>query len=422
MVFSDPQSSRRHFLTATAALAISAGMPRIAGAAGGRVVIVGGGWGGLAAARELRRLAPQMDVVLIDRNSAFFSCPLSNRWLADLIEGRALQHDYERAATRHGYRFLRAGVSAIDRERREVLAGDERIAYDWLILAVGIRYDYRAWFGDDTRAAAETESRFGCAFRPGEQAALKQRLDAFTGGTLVMNVPLMPYRCPPAPYERACMIASLFKARNIKGRIILLDPNPTPQGFNRIFNGQYRDRIVHVPQAGIRSLDPFGKKLATDVEDFHFDEAILMPPQQAGDLAHQAGLTRDGWAEQEALTFRARADERIYLVGDMIGRASPLFGYYPKSGHMAAAQGRIAAAQIAARAAGGEAPQQLPESICYVLAGAEPMEMMRLETSYRIRGDGAIMQTAKQHYDPQPRDEDIAWAKSMFADMLAGEI
>lgn len=414
-----PQRSRRRFLTAASALAASAAWPAIVPAARGRVVIVGGGWGGLAAARELRRLAPEMEVTLIERNAAFFSCPLSNRWLANLLDGRLLQHDYERAAAAYGYRFIRAEVTAIDRDRREVVTEQGRISYEWLILAVGIRHDYGVWFGNDRKAIAETESRFNCAFRPGEQAALKQRLDAFSGGTLIMNVPLMPYRCPPAPYERACLIATLFKARQIDAKIVLLDPNPMPRGFNRVFSGPYRDRIVYVPQATIRALDPFKRTISTEVEDFRFDDAILMPQQQAGDLAHEAGLVRNGWAEQEAQGFRARADERIYLIGDMIGRASALFGHYPKSGHMAAAQGRIAAAGIAAQAAGKEAPTVLPESVCYVLAGAEPMEMMRLETSYRMRGDGLVMQTVRQHHDPQPRDEDLAWARGMFAELLA---
>ena len=105
----------------------------------------------------------------------------------------------------------------------------------------------------------------------------------------------------------------------------------------------------------------------------------------------------------------------------MIDRASQLFGHYPKTGHMAAAQGRIAAQQIAARAAGREADHPLPESTCFVLAGTEPMEMVRIETSYRVRGDGLIQQAVRQHYDAQPRDEDIVWAKGMFADLLAAK-
>lgn len=393
---------------------------------GRRVVVVGGGWGGLAAARRVRELAPEMEVVLLERNAAFWSCPLSNRWLADRLDGRLLQHDYAQAAKAFGYTFIRTEVSAIDRDRRQVVTGDGTLTYDWLVLAVGIRDNHTAWFGDEAAPAAEARDRFGSAWQAGEQQALKTRLSQFAGGDLLMTVPPMPYRCPPAPYERACMIASLIRQKNLKARVILLDPNPMMQGFNRVFSGQYRDQITYVPQAQVKAIDPFRKTVRTDFEEFRFDEAILMPPQQAGELAWQAELiSRDtagkasGWAAQEANTYRSIVDRRIFLVGDMIDRASTLFGHYPKSGQMAAHQGRIAAAQIVAEARGQEAERQLPESTCYVLAGADPMEMMRIETRYRYRGDGLIMQTVKQHYDAQPRDEDVAWARGMFRELLA---
>jgi NADPH-dependent 2,4-dienoyl-CoA reductase/sulfur reductase-like enzyme len=424
-------------LAGTAVLGTAASLPWITHAAeallpasrGRRVVVVGGGWGGLAAARRLRELAPEMEVVLLERNAAFWSCPLSNRWLADRLDGRLLQHDYAQAAKAFGYTFIRTEVSAIDRDKRQLITRDGTLSYDWLVLAVGIRDNHAAWFGDETAPAAEARDRFGSAWQAHELQALKTRLAQFAGGDLLMTVPPMPYRCPPAPYERACMIASLIRQKKLKARIILLDPNPMMQGFNRVFSGQYREQITYVPQAQVKAVDPFRKTVSTDFETFRFDEAILMPPQQAGGLAWQAELIGkdaagkpSGWAAQEADTYRSLADRRIFLVGDMIDRASTLFGHYPKSGQMAAHQGRIAAAQIAAEAQGKEIKQnerQLPESTCYVLAGADPMEMMRIETRYRFRGDGLIMQTVKQHYDAQPRDEDVAWAKGMFRELLA---
>lgn len=105
-----------------------------------------------------------------------------------------------------------------------------------------------------------------------------------------MTLPPMPYRCPPAPYERALMIGRLLKARKIKGRLILIDPNPTIPGFGRTFAEQHKDQIVHMSQARVKSVDPFNKTLSTDFDDLRFDDAILMAPQQAGDLVWKAGL------------------------------------------------------------------------------------------------------------------------------------
>ena len=423
--------TRRNFLAvalaACAAPLFAQEPPALLPAAKGRrVVVVGGGWGGLSAARHLRALAPELEVVLLERNSAFFSMPLSNKWLAGLVDEKLLTHDYRAAAQAFGYAFLQAEVTAIDRDQRRLRTARGTLDYDWLVLAVGIRHDYAAWFGDDRRAIDEARARFACAWTPGgEFRALQARLDNFKGGDLVMTIPPPPYRCQLAPYERALVIAHLFKSRAVPGRLTLLDPNPPPQRFADVFEEQYKGQIQVVPHARVKSVDPFAKTIATEFDDIRFDEAILMPPQQAGDLAWQAGLIgRDaagkpsGWAAQEPLHLHALGDERIFLVGDLIDRASPLFGHYPKSGHLAAHLGRIAAQEIAARARGVAPEALLPESRCFVTTRMEPQESMRVDTQYRVRGDGLIVQTTKQNFDPNPRGEDVEWAKGMFGELF----
>lgn len=423
--------TRRNFLAvalaACAAPLFAQEPPALLPAAKGRrVVVVGGGWGGLSAARHLRALAPELEVVLLERNSAFFSMPLSNKWLAGLVDEKLLTHDYRAAAQAFGYAFLQAEVTAIDRDQRRLRTARGTLDYDWLVLAVGIRHDYAAWFGDDRRAIDEARARFACAWTPGgEFRALQARLDNFKGGDLVMTIPPPPYRCQLAPYERALVIAHLFKSRAVPGRLTLLDPNPPPQRFADVFEEQYKGQIQVVPHARVKSVDPFAKTIATEFDDIRFDEAILMPPQQAGELAWQAGLIgRDkdgkptGWAAQDPLHLHALGDERVFLVGDLIDRASPLFGHYPKSGHLAAHLGRIAAQEIAARARGVAPEALLPESRCFVTTRMEPQESMRVDTQYRVRGDGLIVQTTKQNFDPNPRGEDVEWAKGMFGELF----
>jgi NADPH-dependent 2,4-dienoyl-CoA reductase/sulfur reductase-like enzyme len=414
---------RRDFLLSGLGAILAAGVAPGVGVAmnGGRVVVVGGGWGGLAVARHLREMAPQLEITLLERKAAFWSGPLSNQWLAGRVDTRLITHDYARAAQAYGYRFIQAEVRDIDRVKRRVTSADFFIDYDWLVLAPGIRYDWSAWFGDDARATEHARTNYPCAFIPGDElAALKKKLDGFAGGDLVMTIPPMPYRCPPAPYERALVIAALLQGRGIKGRLIVLDPNPLMAAFSRVFAEQYKDRIVYVPHAKVKSLDPFARTVSTSFDDFRFDDAILMAPQQAGELARRAGVVgSSGWAEVDHLRFHARDDERVFVIGDAVGAVSPLFGHYPKSGHMAARQGRIVAAGIASRAAGRVAEAQLPESTCHVMTRLDPLEAMRLDTRYRLRGDGVIAQTVQQSLDPNPRGEDLAWAKSMFAELLA---
>lgn len=423
--------SRRRFLAAGAALGAARSFgqstPDLLPASGGRrVVIVGGGWGGLTAARHLRRLAPELEVVLIDRDAVFRSLPLSNQWLVERTPEALVQQDYAAAARAWGYRAIQAEVMAIDRERRRLHAAQGALGYDWLILAAGIRYDYRPWLGGDVRAIDATRRLYPAGFLAGELEALKRKLAEFKGGDLLMTVPPPPLRCPPAPYERAVMIAWLLKTRRIRGRLILVDAGGGMQRFNRMFAERYKDQILHLTHAPVKSIDPFNKTLSTEFDELKFDDAIIIPPQQAADLVWQAGLITvdaagkpDGWAGFDPLHLHAIGDERVFLVGDLLGRASPLFGHYPKSAHMASRLGRIAAAEIAARSRGKLPESALPESICHVYTDVEPLEMMRIDAQYRLRGDGLITQAVRQHEDPQPRGEDRQWAQGLYEEMLA---
>ncbi|MCX8087454.1 MAG: NAD(P)/FAD-dependent oxidoreductase [Rhodocyclaceae bacterium] len=416
---------RRRFLAAGAALGAAALLPAARAAARPRVVIVGGGWAGLAAARHLGELAPEAGITLLERNARFWSCPLSNKWLVDQLDGGLLQHDYVAAARRWDYRFVQTEVRGIDRGARRVATTAGNFDYDWLVLAVGIRHDWSAWFGDDTESAALAQTRYPAAWTPGpEFAALREKLRGFKGGDLLLTIPPAPFRCPPAPYERAALLAGWFAERGIPARIAILDANPPFQEFQRLFR-EFGDRVAYRSQTPVVAIDLRARVAKTEFEEFGFDDAILMPPQQAGDLAWQAGLIgRDakgrptGWAAADPLTFASHDDERVFVIGDALGHVSDLFGHYPKSAHMAVRQGRLAALQIAARLRGAELPAGFPDSLCHIATRYAPPEAIRLAASYRLRGDGALVQTTKTERDPQPRGEDVAWLRGLLREVL----
>ena len=420
--------TRRGFLAGGLALAAGGAFGQVAGGGRPRVVIVGGGWGGLTAAARLRRLAPELDVTLVERDAGFRSLPLSNAWLVGRAPEPLPRRDHADLARALGYAYLRAEVTAIDRARRRVQAGPRALDYDWLILAPGIRYDYAPWLGDDARAIEAVRRLYPAGYVAGELDALRHKLAEFKGGDLLMTVPPGPSRCPPAPYERAVMIAWWLKTRKIAGRLLLVDASGGMPRFNRVFADRYPDQVRHLTHATVKAIDPFARILRTEFDEIGFDDAIIIPPQGAADIVRQAGLLetdaagRPGaWAAFDPLHLHAVGDERVFLVGDLLGRASPLFGAFPKSAHMAVRQGRIAADGIIARTRGVPPAPTLPDSQCHVHTDVDPPEMMRIEAAYRRRGDGLIVQSLRQVEERQPRGEDEAWARGLYAEMLAAE-
>lgn len=398
-----------------------------------RIVVVGGGWGGLTVAKQLRLLAPQAEVVMLERNPVFFSCPLSNKWLIDVVDSSFLTFDYLRVSERHGYKFVQTEVLEVDRAARRVVTTQGSLDYDYLVIAAGIRYNYEAWFGNDRRAADAARARFPAAYVPNaEHVALKRALHDFKGGDWVMNLPAPPQRCPPSPYERACMVAWHFKTNKIPGRVTILDHKPRIMpigaGFKAAFDELYKDYITYVPNAQVQEVDPFAKRIKTSAGDMRFDHAVLMAPHQAADIAWKAGAIGtnaqgkpSGWADIEPRRLHLKSDDRVYVIGDAVGEVAPSFRFYPKSGHVANAHGHIVAGYIAQRLAGKEPELKLPDNLCYMLVNGSPREAISVQFDYTVNAQGVIEQ--QQIDDNERRAELVAenfrWAGLKFEDMFA---
>lgn len=415
-------TNRRQFLLAAGLLSL---LPPVF-AANRRVVIVGGGWGGLAAASQLRQLVPELEVTLVDRQPAFMSFALSNRWLVEAGAAPWARHDYAGLAKKHGYRFVQGDVTEVAIAQRNVVTTHGVLPYDWLVLAPGIRENWSAWQVEDPQAIAELRRRHsGVMQSAADLPALKQRLANFKGGDLLMTIPPAPFRCPPAPYERALFIAWWLKTQKIPGKLVIIDPNPMMPAFRNILLDRYKDQVTYLDHAKVRSVDLVRQSVSTDIDDIRFDEALLCPPQQAADVLWQSGLIRpeeggkpSGWAAQGATDFRSAADGRVFVIGDAAGLVSPQFGYFPKTGQVASRMGQAVARQIAAQATGKPQTPLLPESVCHVTSSIEPLENIRIDTSYRDRGDGFLIQTVKQTRNPNPAGEDAAWAAAMYREFL----
>lgn len=383
-----------------------------------KVVIIGGGWGGLAAARPL---ASHCDVLLIERNADFISLPLSNRWLAGLDNGKRLYQSYQTAAAEFGYRFRQGEVSGIDLTQRLVHTSVGNFPYDWLIVAAGIGEADSDLVNGDQKAAAHLRQHFPSAYTAGpELAALKAKLDAFSGGEFLLNIPRAPYRCPPAPYERAIIIAQNFKARGLKAQLTVVEPNAPWMGYQRIFREQFAAQINYLPNTALRELDPYRRIATLDIDEIQFDDAILMPPQQAANICRDNGLNGSDsqWAAVNPKNFQFLGNDRVFVIGDSVGAVSPLFGHYPKTGELASRMGTIVASEIIGQLNGKPVEPELPESTCFAYLSLNPPEFTRIDSSYRIRGDGEIAQKTNQQRENNPQGEEDAWLNARHAELF----
>lgn len=362
---------RRQFLRHSAALAALAAVPAAASAQvgrGARVVVVGGGFAGAACARYLRLWAPGASVTLVEAAREFVSCPMSNRVIGGTMSIRDLTRRYDSLASRHGVRVINDTVTAIDPATRQItLAGGSALPYDRLVIAPGIAFDYAALPGLNSAAAQE---RVPHAWKAGPQThELRRRIGAMPqGGVFAMHIPKAPLRCPPGPYERACLVASALRRSNPTAKVLVFDANPgilaKRELFADAFANRYKGMIEYVPNAGFEAIDAASGELSFDVHGkVRADVWNVIPPQRAGELALQAGLGGgQGWCEVDFLSYESRLVPAVHVIGDAIASAPGT----PKSAHMANQQAKVCAAAIAAHFAGRALnPEPIIANTCY---------------------------------------------------------
>jgi hypothetical protein len=192
-----------------------------------QVVIIGGGWGGLTVAKELKKIDPKFDVAIIEKNDSFMSCPFSNCNLGGLkgVSLSTLTHDYSQAVEKNGYGMLTAVVTGIDRVNKVVHTSKGGVGYDILVLAPGIDYNYKGQFPawSDAKIAKARRAAPAALVPGGEHVALDRMVKTMEEGDVVITVPAGKYRCPPAPFERASMIANYMKKEGLSGKVIILN-------------------------------------------------------------------------------------------------------------------------------------------------------------------------------------------------------
>ena len=360
---------RRQFLKAGAAGIAVAGLPGCAGVGGGatkgRVAVVGGGYGGATAARYIRLLDPSIDVVLIEPNEAFVSCPISNMVLGGFRTMADITRPYS-GLERHGVRVVRDTATAIDVEKKQVrLARGDAVPFDRVIVSPGVDFMWEALPAMGNEAA---QSRVLHAWKAGPQTArLRAQLEAMPdGGVYALSVPEAPYRCPPGPYERACQVAAYFKARKPRSKVLILDANPdvTSKGplFKRAWADLYPGIVEYRGNSKAVDVDVAASTVKLEFGDVKADVLNVVPPQKAGSIAAPFITANRRWCEVDWLTFEAKAAKGVHVLGDSLQIAPAM----PKSATMANGHAKVCAAAVVALL-NGEAPNPAPVLIntCY---------------------------------------------------------
>jgi len=367
--------NRRAFLKAAAAA--PAGMLLIPGAqakskAKGRVVVIGGGFGGATAAKYLKIGAPDVEVTLVERNKIFTSCPLSNEVISGEFPLSKLEIGYDGLA-RRGVNLVFDDATAIDADKKTVkLKGGKTLNYDELVLSPGIDFNFATVEGHSEELANTVLPH---AYRAGPQTLLlRNQLESMKdGGTFIIAVPPGPFRCPPGPYERAAQVAHYFKRKGMnKSKVLILDANDSFSKkalFDQAWALQYPGMIEWVPGASggkVIKVDAKSNTVFTDFDKFRGDVVNIIPLHHAGHIARNTGLTNErGWCTVNMLTMESTVKPGIWVVGDSCVHGDlPVFGA-PKSAHMANTQAKVAVAAIIAKFNGLPAPEPFFVNTCY---------------------------------------------------------
>jgi len=317
-------------------------------------------------------------------------------------------------------------VASIDPAKKTaVLASGPTIAYDKLILSPGVDLMFDGVAG---LRAAQAEGRILQAWKAGpETLALRRQLEAMPdGGVYAITIPEAPYRCPPGPYERACQVASYFKAAKPKSKVLILDANPdvTSKGplFKKVWAEQYAGMIEYRGQHKASAVDARTNTVKFEVhDDVKADVLNVLPPMRAGSIAVQTGLANANarWCGVNYLTFESTAAKDIHVLGDSIQIAPAM----PKSGHMANSHAKVAAAAIVAELAGWEVnTAPMLTNTCYsfvdgksVIHVASVHEYVAAEKTFKtVAGSGGVSA------GPTEQEGTYAWnwARTIWADAL----
>lgn len=427
--------NRRQFLTASAAsLAAAASLSSATSLAAPavqkarpRVVVVGAGYGGATFARFLKRWAPAYEITLIEPNRQFMSCPMSNTVIGGLNRMGDITFPYT-YLKRHVDRFVPDTVTSVDTEKRTVTtAGKHVFHYDRLVLAAGVELMFDKIEGYD--AAAQKVIKHAWKASPDQTDVLRKQIQAMPdGGVFVMSIPMTPYRCPPAPYERVSLVANYFKKAKPRSKIILLDGNSDFVSKKALFThawkkhygfGSDNSLIDYRPSNLASSVDAKAMQISSEFDDVKGDVINIVPPMRAAALTGQIGArTGDNgtWCPVDYLTMESTEIPNVHILGDSI------LSNLSKAAALANNTGKLCAYALSEILEGRQPdPAPVVTSTCY--SASTERTAFHVATVFRYNpadksmdvqpGGGVSLEESEKEFTAMR-----GWARNIWADTL----
>ena len=374
--------NRRNFLKTSGGVALATGVtlaaPGLAhAAAGGKVVVVGGGVAGATTARYLKLGNPDIDVTVIEPKASYHTCFMSNEVIGGERTLSQIEQTYD-GLLKMGIKVIKDSVTGIDAAKKTVTtAGGAKFGYDHCVVAPGISFKVDEF----AQGGEKIFDKIAHAWKAGPQTAmLRKQLESMPdGGTVCIVPPTNPFRCPPGPYERASLIAGYLQHHKPKSKVVIIDRKDkfSKQGlFTQAWTNLYgfgTDNAMIEWRSGaamggidsISASDMTVETLAAGKEKF--DVINYIPPQKAGTIAFTAGLTNDkGWCDVDKTTFESKVHKGVHVLGD-----ASVATKMPKSGYSANSQGKVCAAAIVNILAGKPVGTPSYVNTCYSIAGKD---------------------------------------------------
>ena len=381
------------------------------------IVVIGGGFSGATCAKYLKMWGgSSVDVTIIETNPTYVSPILSNLVINGQKTIRDLTFDYKTINSKYKVNILYGTVESVNKMAKELtLDNQNKIKYDKLVLAAGIDFNFTNSY-DITKVPHAWQSRDGIV-------QLQSQIDKMKNGdTFVMTIPASPFRCPPGPYERACVVADYLK--NTKGytdaKVIVLDANPKIIVEEDTFKAQFaRYDIEYIPNATLTRVDDV-QKSATYIENGMQNVLTatvlnVIPNQKAAPIVFKAGVNAGNWAPVNPLSYESVMVNDVYIIGDSQGTGQP------KAGHIGNSEAKICADAIL-RKINNKPLYASPKtnSACYSPTSSNKASWLTAVYKYDPSTQKMVVaNVASGHPTSKNYKKMFMWSGNLFADTFA---